>query len=296
MTGTVLLCIHLGVLVLLYALRKAGILKVGSASLFAAAFLPVFGELAILSLYVEDRRGQMASKSGDLEAMNRRQVRQSIYYQKEDDDRTAIPLEDALIIDDASTKRSVMMDILMDDSHAYMSSMREAQHSDDTEVVHYATTALTTMSEEADAELKKASRHYAESHASDEALNAYIDVLRAYLDEQISGGELLEIHRKEYQNLLKIRIGRTHDRDDLAYLADSYLDTGNYKAADGVISALEKQWRKTTRTLRLRLRYDYMQGKGEEIQELLQKVQQDGLYPSDVREILDFWEDKRENA
>lgn len=297
MTAVVLLLLHvvsMGILVVLWKKRR---LRVDLAALIAFAFLPGFGELALLMLHFLAASGWSGRKAGDLEVMRGDAVRQSVYHEREDDsDRSAVPLEDALILGDSTARRSAMMDMLMEDSGGSMPAIRRAKKSEDTEVVHYATTAMTDISRKYDLRLQRASVRYQNHPESDEALDRYIYILGQYLEDGIAEGELLKIQREQYQNLLAERIRRKKMKEDYADLAASLMDSGDMRDADRVIGEMEGKWLRWERTLDLRLRYYYETGQGGEIQKLLDRVNHDTWVPESVGEIIRFWEGKNTDA
>lgn len=291
MTGAVILLIHFGLMAVLFLRWRSGVLKTGGAAVFAALFLPIFGELSLLVIHLERKSGKMGAHSDDLEAMAAEGTKESIYHRRTGQHvNTALPLEDVLIINDDETRRAALLDILLDDSDVYLPQIRQAQHNDDPEVVHYATSALTQKLEKANARLHTAEQKFSESGASDAALDEYIDVLAHYIDSRMAEGELLENYRAQYQKLLQMRIDRRHAQDDYAALAESYLDSGRNEAADQIISVLEQRWRKSARTLELRLRYEYTQNQGEQLQETLDEARRDGSYSPQVKRSMNFWE------
>lgn len=291
MTAVILLLLHVFCMAIFVLLWKKHRLRVDLVALIAFAFLPGIGELALLMLHCLTALGWSGRRAGDLEVMRGDTVRESVYHEREDDEgRSAVPLEDALILGDSTARRSAMMDMLMEDSGGSMPAIRRAKRSEDTEVVHYATTAMTDISRKYDLRLQRASVRYQNHPESDAALDRYIYILGQYLEDGIAEGELLKIQREQYQKLLMERIRRKGARDDYAYLAASLLDSGDMRDADRVIGEMEKKWRRWERTLDLRLRYFYETGQGEEIQKLLARVKQDTWVPESVMEIIRFWD------
>ena len=61
-------------------------------------------------------------------------------------------------MDDPSVRRSVMLDVLMQDTRSYIPVLNQARMNDDVEVVHYATTAMATLSKEYDIKLQELGR------------------------------------------------------------------------------------------------------------------------------------------
>lgn len=293
MAAGICILVHVIVMILLIRVWKRGYLKVNIVTLAPVCLIPLFGEILLLVLHALHSTGFRGQKGKELEMMRSDMVRSSIYRQDPDDgDNSVVPLEDVLILGDSRERRTAMLDVLMDSSGSSMSAIRRAKRSEDTEVVHYATTAMTEISKKYDLYLQRASLRYQHHPDSDEALDRYIYVLSRYLDDEMAEGELLEIQRHQYQVLLRERIRRKHERDDYADLAASLMDSGEYEEADRLITILERKWFHWERTLNIRLRFLFELQEGEKIRKLLLGLQKEKFIPEKIQEIMRFWLDQ----
>ena len=66
-----------------------------------------------------------------------------------------VPLEEALILDTAEQRRKLILSVLTEDPVQYYDLLQQARMDDDSEVVHYASTALAQISKEADLKLQQ---------------------------------------------------------------------------------------------------------------------------------------------
>lgn len=291
MTGIIILILHLAGTLLCIFLWKAEILKVPPSALIILTCIPLGGEAILYLMHLEESRHLQGRKAEDLKKLRYEKNRDSLYRQHyEEDDSTVVPLEDALILNNTNEKRSAMLNVLMDDSGNYMNAIRQAKRSDDSEVVHYATSAMTEISGKYEERLQLADRNYQRKPDSPAALDEYIDILEQYLENGIVEGELLEIQRHQYQKLLKVRIHARHRQEDYTALASSYLDSGLYEEADRIIRIMERRWMKYENTLLLRLRYLFLVHDGEQLQKLIQKVKEEPYIPEKLEQMIRFWE------
>ena len=77
---------------------------------------------------------------------------------------------------------------------------------DDSEVVHYASTALAQISKEADLKLQQQEQRYAAAPGDAKVLEEYCDYLESYLDGGFVQGKAAEIQRHQLEQLLKKRL------------------------------------------------------------------------------------------
>ena len=74
---------------------------------------------------------------------------------------STVPIEEALLINSAKERRTIIMDVLNDNPQEYIEFLQKAGNNDDTEVVHYAVTAMVEISKENDYALQNFERLYA---------------------------------------------------------------------------------------------------------------------------------------
>ena len=105
--------------------------------------VPVFGFSCLLFLEWESRGDQENKKEIGIEKLKiNDDIHRSILMEEDPARDLMVPLQEALLMNDASTRRELMMDILYDDVGEYVEVLKNARMNDDTEVVHYATTAM----------------------------------------------------------------------------------------------------------------------------------------------------------
>ena len=66
-----------------------------------------------------------------------------------------VPLEEALILDTAEQRRKLILSVLTEDPVQYYDLLQQARMNDDSEVVHYAATAMAQISKQADLALQQ---------------------------------------------------------------------------------------------------------------------------------------------
>lgn len=109
-------------------------------------FIPVFGFLCLFVLEWESRGDQESKREVGIEKLKiNDEIHRSILMEEEPARDLIVPLQEALLINDASTRRQLIMDILYHDTGEYVDVLNKARMNDDVEVVHYATTAMVEL-------------------------------------------------------------------------------------------------------------------------------------------------------
>ncbi len=285
-----LLIIHLFIVFLVYMFTRMDIIKVDGIMLTMVLCIPIWGVVAAICISVIVKRGKSGQKKADLEALSGAGIDRESMPTPIGESENIVPLEDALIMDDPSVRRSVMMDVLMQDASSYIPVLNQARMNDDAEVVHYATTAMASLSKEYELRLQDLSTQYAENPMKEGLLDEYIDFLSRYITSDMISGQFLDIQRRTYQQLLTEKANVASKIDDYAALTQSFLDTKDYSQADFVISSMEKIWPEHDKCFLLRFRYYYETGAGSKIEEMIKKVTDgENFYSRKVRDVVDFW-------
>lgn len=289
----VLLLTHLFVWMGLYGMVRSHILKVDPMLLPVCLFIPFFGAALLLLTSWSDTHGHTGIKNKDLESMRKDTVPEKSTPDIEEEDADALPLEDALILNDAKTRRNAMLDVLLQGSSNMSQVLREAKENEDVEVVHYATTALSELSKDYDLRLQRLSKEHEEHPEKKDVLDMYIDTLDAFLRNELAEGEILRIQRTRYVGLLKERIRMELRIEDVHALVRSLMYSKEYDEAARWLERMEKHWPEKEETKELRLRYYYELRMSMEFRACLEKLKKSERYIShEFREKLQFWEDK----
>ena len=119
-----------------------------------------------------------------------------------------IPLQEALLLNDSHTKRELIMDVLYTDPKGYVSQLSQARENDDTEVVHYAVTALVEIQKEFDLEFQKLEKKLARFPEDETLLREYQRLLERYLASGLVEGSRAEAKLRDYAKVLSKRLMR----------------------------------------------------------------------------------------
>lgn len=289
--AAVLLLIHMLVCLVLSTLVKLGMLPVRGHMLPAMVLVPLWGPLLLVLCARGEAFGD-ALEDGTLESLRLNdEIRRGMQVQVREGDVGVVPLEEALIVNDPSDRRRLMLSMLTDDPDAYLAQLQAAKLNDDVEVAHYAATAVAQISKESDLKLQQLERAF-KTDPSTENLDAYCDYLGTYLDSGLAEGRVEQIQRQQYARLL----ARRCEREDGAALriryATALADAGELDEAEAVITQLVAEVPDDQEAWMLCLRLAVMRRDGEAVQQVIDAIDNQHVYLSaENREKLAFWRD-----
>lgn len=233
-----------------------------------------------------------ALEDGTLESLRLNdEIRRGMQVQVREGDAGVVPLEEALIVNDPSDRRRLMLSMLTEDPDAYLAQLQAAKLNDDVEVAHYAATAVAQISKESDLKLQQLERAF-KTDPSTENLDAYCDYLGEYLASGLAEGRVEQIQRQQYARLL----ARRCEREDGAALriryATALADAGELDEAEAVITQLVAEVPDDQEAWMLCLRLAVMRRDGEAVQQVIDAIDNQHVYLSaENRDKLAFWRD-----
>lgn len=96
-----------------------------------------------------------------------------------------VPLEEALIISDKKNLRKLLLDVLKEDSNSSVKSILKAVEHKDTEVSHYAASAISDIINEFKITEKQLRENYNKDKGNKSLCNKYVDYLNNFLSQKI---------------------------------------------------------------------------------------------------------------
>ncbi|WP_029230872.1 hypothetical protein [Butyrivibrio sp. VCB2006] len=297
--GYVLLAVHIFIVIIAFILKKIGILKVDYLMMVVLVCIPFWGMISAVIVSIMIRNNLVGRNSGDLEVMHGGIEESQSLYVEAPEGENVVPLEDALIMDDSATKRSVMLDVLMSDTSGYISVLSQARMNEDAEVVHYATTAMVEVSKEYELKLQEYSSEYARDPEKEGLLDEYIMFLEQYISSNIIQGQLLEIQKNTLMQLLMEKVHRNPSPETYERFIVTLLNNKQFSIADEALRSMEKAYPNDDRSFKLRFRYYYETGSGIELRDMVSRVKNSKEYYSrEIRDLVSLWDssDKENSA
>ena len=282
--------VHLIVCLLVFIGIRTKVLSVHKYMFLVAFFLPLWGVLIVLILHFQIAFDATDSAEIDVEKLK---LESELYKSVTVDEKSvdaAIPIEEALLINSEKERRSIIMDVLNDNPGDYVEFLQKAGNNDDTEVVHYAVTAMVEISKENDYMLQKLEAEYNANPDDIVVLSNYIDFLWGCLSQNLMQGQVEVMNRELFSQLMDKKIAAGGDITDYSRLAENELRRKNYDAVGEIVSKMGEKWPDSEEYILLKLQYFAALGKGSEIQEFVKETENRHVYKSSkTREALAFW-------
>ncbi len=288
------LVIHLAVTGVFLALMACGILKVKPYIAPFILFIPFWGALACLFLHFHVAAGKDGVADIPMEKLR---IDDEIFKSLTPDtaaEKDVAPLNEVLMLAPSGVRRNMMLDILNDSPGRYAQALIEARSGDDTEVVHYATTAMAEMSKQHDIRLQRYENAFAAAPDDAALITEYSDYLEEYLSRGLLEGRAEKIARSQLVKLLRKRTLT----DDSPEISERYVRQlillGSYETAQSEIARMVKTWPKLEEPRLLEMECHAILREGDKLRECIRKAQEDGVYFSRKgREQTEFFTGSR---
>lgn len=288
----ILLAVHLLICLLTFFGIKFNILKVHKYMFFVALLLPFWGILILLILHFQI--WFKADDSIDV-GVEKLKLESELYKSVTVDDKkiatTTVPIEEALVVNSAKERRSIIMDVLNDNPKEYIEFLQKAGNNEDTEVVHYAVTAMVEISKENDYMLQNLEREYVANPGDPLVLEKYIDFLWSCLSQNLMQGQVEVINRELFCSLINKKIELGGALNDYIRSIENDLKRGQFTLAGATLDKMESEYSQNEEYYLLKLQYLASLGRGEEIKKLLTEIDDRHIFlSSKAKEVLAFWE------
>ncbi len=282
--------------ILLCALILCGILfkvlKVRKLMFLVALFMPVWGPLIVFILHFQIWMKQTAHMEIGVEKFKiESELYKGITREESRVSGSTVSIEEALIVNTPKERRALIMDILNDNPKAYVDFLKLAGNNEDTEVVHYAVTAMVQISKENDQMLWEFERKYADDPDNLEILTPYCDFLWRCLEQGLMQGQVEKMNRNLFDTLIqkKIHLSQPDLIDYIRCIQNSLL-MKNYTEAGAMLERAGEIWSRNEELLILRIQYAADLGRGDDIKALLDELEEQEVYLSaKAKEVIPFW-------
>jgi len=154
-----------------------------------------------------------------------------------------VPLEEAVLINDVKVRRRSMLETLYSDPVKYLGVLNVAKYNEDRETSHYATTTISKAQKDFQLAIQKRAAD-AERFPDDAAvLDAYIEMLRKYIQSGLLEEKLLTNLRTVYLTTLDKKLAIVpDDRISLTEKLRNAVELHDYTSAFDTGLLLRKFW------------------------------------------------------
>lgn len=289
-----LMLLHLICCVLIFIGIRTRVLKVRRLMVPVALLVPFWGEILVLVLHFQILFGQTDLSEAGVEKF---QVDSELYKAIQRDEsrvsNSTVAMEEALIVNTPKERRALIMDILNDNLKAYVEFLKMAGNNDDTEVVHYAVTAMVNIAKENDQTLWELEEKYTQNPDDPVLLADYCDFLWRCLEQGLMQGQVERMNRNLFDTLIqkKMRSGPAVAADYLRCIQNN-MALKNYVAVASCLESARRLWPRNEDFLIQQIQYLADLERGEELQKLLRQLEEKDLYlTAKAKEVVAFWKD-----
>ena len=282
--------VHLLINLFIFFGILSGKIRLQKYMLIISLLLPLWGAIIIMILHFElgfDPH-DAADISTDKMALES-EIYKSISIDGKRSDKT-VPIEEALLINSAKDKRNIIMDILNENPREYVEFLQKAGNNDDTEVVHYAVTAMVEISKENDYTLQILEAEYSEAPYNLDVLTRYCDFLWDCLSQNLMQGQVETMNRALFSKLVQEKLAIYENLEDYSRFAQNEIRCKNLDNVKEILSKMKKEWPHSEEYILLNIQYLSMINKGREIRKFINKINNSQIFlSSKTKEVLAFW-------
>ncbi len=284
--------LHLVLCVIAGVLWRVGTFKTRAVVAPAVLLVPVCGFLLLLCEEYTERKKLAGHHDVGIDKLKINEVRfKHIDVEEEDKEEIAVPLEDAIVINEASVRRKLMLEILNKNPEEYIALLQRASLTDDAELTHYATTTMMEVQGGYEAKINDFKKLLAQNPEDIDTLIKYRRVLKKYIQSGLISGNILNIYRVQLGEVLeKLTAMRPEDRKYLYEKIDNKIESCDYSGLEEAFKKALNRWHQDEKVYELLIKYYSSIGRGDYIQRTIAYLEEKEIYfSSEGRKKLQFW-------
>lgn len=234
-------------------------------------------------------RGYLESEPSHYDAHKKRVILpDTLNYEKE---INTVPVEEALIINDSSVKRVLIIDLLKEDAEKYIGILKKALTDEDTETSHYAATAIAQIRQQFNTAIQDLNEKYCEDNTNIDNLIEFSDVLKKYLDSGLLDSKSYQKKLVLFSEVLEKLIEKyTPEEKYFIYKINCELDLGNSKAASIYCKKYKEVYKGSENVYLAYLKLFYSTYSYKSITDLIQKLKKSpDKISGDLLKSVRFW-------
>lgn len=276
----IILGTHIMLCVLIWFLRLKRIMISSNEVMPIVICIPLWGALLAVFDEYAARKKLSCSKQFELEKLALTDKRyRSIEMDDSQNQQITVPLEEAMLINDAKTRRALMLDILHRNPNEYVNLLKRSRFSEDVELTHYATTTIMEIQSDYENQLQQSQMELQKDPENIKLLHEYEKVLKSYINSGLLSGNILIIERVELQRILeKLCSIYPEDRNLCIEYIQNELELGNTGNLEPILQHAKECWPGDERIYMLFVRYYRNSGQGHHVKDILAEVKEKNVY------------------
>lgn len=286
-----LVVIHILLCFITCLLRKKKIIIERELLLPIVICVPIWGFLSCIIHTYMYRNNKMGTHGFELEKMKMTdQKYRHIEARIESNESITVPLEEAILINDAKTRRSLMLDILHKNPTEYIGLLQRAKTSSDVELTHYATTTIMEVQNEFELRLQKCEQYINKDPEDEKGWKQYLESLRQYINSGLISSNILMIQRIRMEEVLEHLLSVSPENKEYQLLSmENSLEMNHFDGMEEKLRRAKDKWPEE-RVYRLYVMFYHRTGQGKQISALLQEIKDNNVYLyHEGKEWFRFW-------
>ena len=301
--GFILLGMHIVLCVVIgYKLHTKQI-KVRTPIYAAVVCVPVAGVFLLLADLWVDKTGKHGIHEIGLEKVKLTDTKyRTILVEQNDNTEIVVPLEEAIALNDAKTRRKLLLDILHKNPQEHIDLLQRARLTDDTELTHYATTTMMEIQgsyeqniRELEADIK-IMREDNQKAGLEKALRKLRKELEMYIESGLITGNVLNIYRRKLDAVLsELLVLVPENRNYYLGKLENEISLGMRNEAEERLLNAKEMWSEDVQVYKVLVQYYATTYQGEKIRQVLEEIERKEVYlSSEGKKWFAFWKN-REN-
>lgn len=241
----------------------------------------------------------MGTREIGLESFKIQDVKyQRIQMDENQNEEITVPLEEALLVNDAPVRRKLMMDILHKNPEEYIELLQKTRTADDTELTHYATTTMMEIQGKYEARIHELGEALAAEPENVEIMKKCRRVLKKYIGSGLLSGNILEIYRHQLDEIEEMLLRKDPENQNYTFERfENRIALGDYEGMEEELEQAVRRWPQEERVYQIYVEYYWHMRQGEKIREILETMKTEHVYlTSEGKKWYEFWNKKELGA
>lgn len=254
--------------------------------------IPFWGLLLLVVEEACERGNQKKLTEIGLDTLKIQDVKyQRIEIDEQKNQEITVPLEEAMVVNEAPVTRRLMMDILHKNPGEYIDLLQTARSTEDTELAHYATTTMLEIQGKYEEEIHRLTEQLKQEPEDIVVLRKCRKELSNYINSNLLSGKILNIYRNQLDEILqRLCILEPDNPKYLTHFIENRIVLENYEGLEEKLEQLMVGFPEDENVYRTAVDYYWHIGQGKKIQEILGQVEQQEIYLSHAgKQWYQFW-------
>lgn len=273
-------------------LIRAGYIYTDYGVFAIMVFLPFLGELIVIGIHFHTKFRLNGRKSRDIVRGREDKENNETGFFLDDDRDSSIPLEDALIVNSGRERQKVLRDAILSGTNDRKSVLLKASKNADSEIVHFATTAMAHAESEYEKEITNLEIEVRKAKDDTErlaALDKEIRVLSQLINNTEEDSGIILDRQKKLIDILKKRIVINPTIEYLNLLSKVCLDIDDTDGAIRYINRAALIIPNDPDTWINRFRYYFLLKDREGMDNMINRYKKGHYKNARIDKIINFW-------